>query len=66
MDKAKWQPKEVDGRVSYEWNNFAIRPIYGRDDLTQWSVVQHGTSIHITEDLSAAMDFCEQLSERLT
>ena len=58
--------KEVDGRASYEWNNFAIRPICGRDDEMSWSVVQHGTSIHANEDVEAAMNFCERLSERLT
>ena len=58
--------KEVDCRVSYEWNNFAIRPVCSRDDEMFWSVVQHGTSIHVNEDLEAAMNFCERLSERLT
>ena len=46
MEKAKWEPEEVDGRVSYEWNNFATRAVSGRNDEVLWSVVQHGTSIH--------------------
>ena len=58
--------KEVDGRVSYEWNNFAIGPVCGRDDEMFWSVVQHGTSIQVNEDLEAAMNLCERLSEKLT